>query len=264
MVHEANYPVRLDQRGICIGLPHYLQFLFLAIAANQVFFAHQALMEAFAFFRYKSSVLPVVSNIPVLRAGSAKATRSVDAGTPAKVRAEAGVVNRLVYFGGNHPTIDLPLVFQAFRYIQQRGKTDSCLLLIGLHADEVDDRLYEGLPVEFLGRLSADEVSRELQRATVVLLPFLDGVSTRRGSFMAALAHGCAVVTTSGRNTDPLIPFHDFCLISAAEARPFFQDNALALLDDSWAREQLGNKARQYYDEHFSVAALWRKLQRFI
>jgi glycosyltransferase involved in cell wall biosynthesis len=41
-------------------------------------------------------------------------------------------------------------------------------------------------------------VARELASATIVYLPYPDGVSERRGTLLAALGNGAAVVTTDG------------------------------------------------------------------
>lgn len=102
------------------------------------------------------------------------------------------------------------------------------------------------------GFLPAADVSRWLQCATVALLPFIDGVSERRTSFMAALQHGCPVVTTSGPGTGrSLRAANYFVATPCAEARQFC-DAAQALLAAPDRRAQLARRARAAYAEHYA------------
>ena len=64
----------------------------------------------------------------------------------------------------------------------------------------------------FLG-LDNDAVSKFLNNTKVAILPFPDGISERRGSFMAALINGCLIVSTTGKyTTEPLknVLFEEF------------------------------------------------------
>ena len=47
------------------------------------------------------------------------------------------------------------------------------------------------------GYIAAEQVSASLLATDICVLPYRDGVSFRRGSFMAALAHGLPIITTS-------------------------------------------------------------------
>ena len=51
--------------------------------------------------------------------------------------------------------------------------------------------------VTWTGYQSDTAVSADLAICDVLLMPYLDGASLRRGTLMAGLAHGCAIVTTT-------------------------------------------------------------------
>ncbi len=92
------------------------------------------------------------------------------------------------------------------------------------------------------GFVSAAEVSAWLLACDAIALPFADGVSLRRGSFMAALAHGCAIVTTL-----PAVPIPE--LNDAALYVPIGSVSDLAaalrtLADDPVRRISLGTRAK--------------------
>ena len=67
------------------------------------------------------------------------------------------------------------------------------------YADKVDAMMAElGLAdrVHFTGYVPSEQVSASLYAVDVCVLPYRDGVSFRRGSLMACLAHGRPIVTT--------------------------------------------------------------------
>lgn len=112
----------------------------------------------------------------------------------------------LVYFGMAYPGKGMDLLFEATRILLQKYGVDVRLLVIGGGISdapkyvEEKKRLTAKLSIEgrviWTGRLPAREVSGLLTGSDVAVLPFEAGVSDRRGSLMAALAHHKAVVTT--------------------------------------------------------------------
>jgi glycosyltransferase involved in cell wall biosynthesis len=85
------------------------------------------------------------------------------------------------------------------------------LLLLGGNSIEFRDKLINAHPgfaqrIHATGRLEPRELSSALSACDLMVQPYPDGVSTRRGSMMAALAHGRAIVTNSGMSTEPLWP----------------------------------------------------------
>ena len=103
-------------------------------------------------------------------------------------------------------------LMQALKVLRNRGLPVK-LLLIGGRTGSSDpsnaeyaaqvERLVAslGLQAEVIatGYLTPPEVSRALMLCDVMVLPYVDGASLRRGSLLAAIAHGKAIVTTEPR-----------------------------------------------------------------
>jgi glycosyltransferase involved in cell wall biosynthesis len=152
--------------------------------------------------------IPIGSNIPVV---------PVSPDDLGRLRRDHGVGpdERLVgYFGLLNWSKGVELALGACRQLIDSGLRVR-LVLIGGSAGRTDptnlayagfikrriEELGLGREVLWTGPLPAGEVSRWLQAADVMLLPYLDGASLRRGSLVAALVHGRPVVTT--RPPDP-------------------------------------------------------------
>ena len=54
----------------------------------------------------------------------------------------------------------------------------------------------KGLDIHWTGYLSSEKASRVLQLSDLVILPFDSPISARRSSMIAAISHGCCVITT--------------------------------------------------------------------
>ncbi len=73
--------------------------------------------------------------------------------------------------------------------------------------------------VQWTGHQSAAAVSADLNAVDVLLMPYTDGVSLRRGTLLAGLANGCAIVTTEPQAPLPeLAHERDLLLVPPADA----------------------------------------------
>jgi len=109
------------------------------------------------------------------------------------------------YFGMVYPGKGLSLILDVLKGLKNQGVHFRFKFIgggmpgaEGLEKDLQREILTKGLQdrVEHLGLIAAEEASFWIQASRFVFLPYDSGLSDRRGSFMAAIAHGKAVVTT--------------------------------------------------------------------
>jgi hypothetical protein len=84
--------------------------------------------------------------------------------------------------------------------------------------------------------------------------PYPDGVSSRRGSFMAGLSHGKPIITTYGHLSEPL-----WSHTNAAIAVPVGDTEACIrcvrrLCDDASERQRVASAALDLYRERFDIS----------
>ncbi len=152
--------------------------------------------------RLNPTIVPIGSNIPV--------DPPVDFDRRAW-RAELGVADNellVAYFGLLTENKGVDRLLDALAQYNGNASAPARLLLIGGAATAPQDRAYaveiagqierSGLRDMIIrtGQIDATIASAHLLASDCVALPFRDGASLRRGSLIAALSHGCAVITT--------------------------------------------------------------------
>jgi glycosyltransferase involved in cell wall biosynthesis len=128
------------------------------------------------------------------------------------------------------------------------------LLVIGATAEEaagILPALASDERVRFAGYLEPEGVSQWLQSADILLAPFTDGISARRGSALAAMAHGLPVVTTRGHLFDREI-FEQSPLVITDYDSVEFTRATIELIRDRERRTLLGAATREFFDRNFA------------
>jgi glycosyltransferase involved in cell wall biosynthesis len=116
------------------------------------------------------------------------------------------------------------------------------------YLSEVEARIGQlglGERVKWTGHQPDDEVSVDLNAADVLLMPYTDGVSLRRGTLMAGLVNGCAIVTTMPQSPlTELVDGRDLLLVppedpssAAAAVAKIVTEDGLSLLLRANARQ---------------------------
>jgi glycosyltransferase involved in cell wall biosynthesis len=99
--------------------------------------------------------------------------------------------------------------------------------------------------VQWTGRQDDADVAADLNACDVLLMPYEDGASLRRGTLMAGLVNGCAIVTTT-----PLAPLPELIMERDVMYVAPGNDEAAAravarVLDNPWLARTLRTNARE-------------------
>ncbi|HEV3470238.1 MAG TPA: glycosyltransferase family 4 protein [Pyrinomonadaceae bacterium] len=239
---------------------HRLMIAVLLRAARRVWFsipAWEDYWRPYAFGPPPSfGWLPVPATVPV----------ADDPSLTAEVRARLRVSEGGVIVG--HLGTYAPPVRESLRRVLPALLSEcaaASVLLLGRGGEGLRDELLSARPelegrVHESGYLGARELSAHLSACDLLVQPFPDGVSTRRTSVMAALAHGRAVVTTRGRLTEEL--WGETGAVALGEDAAGLAREAARLLDAGPARARLGEAARALYRERFDLSHTLAALRR--
>lgn len=257
-VHEVAMPVRVGQslkRNVA-GMVHGAMAWLATRGARRLFVtipewtSRLARLGAGAVAgRREVTWVPVPSNVP-------------DAVDPVRVRAirqrllggrGRGIVGHFGTFGRFHvallaPTIERILDDDARRVVLLVGRNGAALRdTIATRRPDLDAR------ITVTGALAPDEVSAHLVACDVLLQPYDDGISARRGSAMAGMALGKAIVANRGVATSEPWTDGSVALLTDTAAPAALASAVTELLDDSERRHSLGRAARRVYQERFEL-----------
>lgn len=237
MVHEAW--VTMNTWRTCVmGSYQRLQLRSLLLLADVLFVSTGYLRAALG---NRAVHLPVGSNISPTTMSRSEARRRLDVGDE--------FVVTLFGTGNPHRVLEHPEAAIA-RLAGVHGPRNVRVLNLGLGAPQ--PRVPPGVHVITPGGLPAQEISRHLLASDVLLLSFSDGISTRRGTLMAGLAHGIPVVGLSGVSTDDVLTAHPDAVVLTPVGDPgAFADAVLELASDPQRLAQTGRAGTALYRAEF-------------
>jgi glycosyltransferase involved in cell wall biosynthesis len=258
MFHEVAYPFGADQ-----GLSHNalaavnrLMASLVAGVAERAFVSIPAWQPQVQRLMGARSVewTPVPSSVPV----------AADSCETARVRGRYAYGAPLVGHFGTYGRAIRALIEPVVRAIGQRTRAQ--MLLLGRRSDELARDLETHYPelkgrIAATGPLTADELSHHIAACDVMIQPYPDGISARRTSAMAALAHGRPIVTTTGWLTESLWEDSGAVSLVPVDAPDAMALATARLLDDPVARDRLSANARTAYAARFDLAHTIRALR---
>jgi glycosyltransferase involved in cell wall biosynthesis len=242
MVHEA-YAHVTSPRSAVISYWQRLQLRSILRNADVAFTATEALAQTVDDLHPDCPVrhLPVGSNLP-----DARDMRNVE-------RRALGLRNGelvVAAFGTGHPSQLSTYLVNAANAIAA-DRPGMVFLNLGAGVSTLEG-LADNIRLVEPGELDEDRLAAMLSSADLFLAPFVDGVSTRRTTLMAALQHALPVVGTEARQTDEVLRTSRNALrLVPARAQRTFITAARQLAREDGERHTLAVNGRALYDEHF-------------
>jgi glycosyltransferase involved in cell wall biosynthesis len=242
VVHESYVPP-LNWRWTVMGAWQRRQLRMLHRAAHVVFTPVEPLAEELRRFDPPRPVvhLPVGSNLPDMR------------DSRASERARLGIAEDelvIAAFGTGHPSRRTGDVAVAANVA---ADLDGNVVVMNLGAGSPPLHVVrKSVRVIEPGFLDAPSVARHLAAADLFVAPFVDGVSTRRTTLMAALQHGLPVIGTDGRLTDDVLhdARHALTLVPVGDRRRM-AEAVRWLVRDPEERRARGAAGRDLYERLF-------------
>ncbi len=194
---------------------------------------------------------PVPSNLPTSAEGSRASALRAALAPPGAT---------LIGHFGTHGDPVASLLEQALLRLL-RGQPERAAWLVGRGGQAFREALVTRHPwveqrVLAFPDLDGPAAAAHLAACDLLVQPYPDGVTTRRGSVMAGLALGVAVVTNSGPLTDPVWREDPGPLL--VPQPEMIADGAERLLGDPRARGEVATRGAQLYAGRFDVRHLVR------
>lgn len=202
---------------------------FFLFFANKIVFTNDFEKEYaktfFPFIHKRFLVIKILSNIKSASILSNWSERSYD----------------LIYFGHIRPNKGLEDVLETTELIQKKRRlkvavVGQVLSDFQLYFDDLQ-RKYSLNKIDYYLNKDSDVVSSLLNNSKLVFLPFPDGISERRGSFLAAIANGALVVTYSGRFTTSSLK--RICYLTSLKSAATDIDQLLCTINNDIYKERL-------------------------
>lgn len=169
------------------------------------------------------------------------------------------------HFGTYREAFSRNVLMRVVPRVLPTGRT---MLFMGRGSDRFAESLIAAHPelrgrVHATGGLEREAMAQHLAACDLIIQPFEDGVSARRGSVTAALPLGVPVATTSGSSTESVWAESGAVGLAPAGSYAEFIELVNRIADDPTARSAMGVRSKRLYAERFAVghtvAALHRR-----
>ncbi len=241
-VHEPFVPLTRPAWWLT-GVPMRWQFRVVVRSADVVFaavphFLHLACRVARAGTRLVA--VPVGATIPVVPAARAEA------------RAALGLTDAEIAVGVFSPRASGLRPDWLAHAAAALGGVRARWVFFGRGSETPPDGFPPDVRSRCLGWLEPERASRVFRALDIAAAPYQDGLTLRRTSAMAALAHGIPLASSRGPLSDPALEAAALCADSAAG----FGAHLARLAADAALRDTQGRRGKEIYDARGSIEVL--------
>jgi glycosyltransferase involved in cell wall biosynthesis len=206
-------------------------------------------------------MIPVGSNIPLAIMSNEERTRL----RQQMLGTSEGLL--VVGFGARHDR-DIPALLSGLRELKKLGRAK----LVWIGGGKPDERHQvnierairmhglDGRDIDWTGVLPHPQVSRLLAASDLMILPFIDGVSTRRTSAVTALQHGLPLLTTRNACLEPEFVHGKNVYLTPIGDTKALENGLVELAQRPEFRAQLAHGARELYHAHFDWGVIARQV----
>jgi glycosyltransferase involved in cell wall biosynthesis len=259
-VHEVGWDIgRETARRALAGIVHRVMTFCAARSSRRVYVTTPAWQDRLSLLgaralpaNEEATWVPVPSNVPD-RVDASRVTelrRALLAGG----RQQRVLVGHFGTFGRFHVAL-MPHVVA--RILDEAG--DSTFVLVGRGGQALRDFVAKERPelaarIVATGGLPPEDVALHLAACDLLVQPYEDGASTRRGSLMAGVALGRPTIANRGRSTEDLWSAERAVQLTDSFAPHAFAGAVTKLLADATLRERLAENARRIHAERFAIS----------
>lgn len=251
--HEVSFPWGWDRpwRHNVLGAAHRVMAALVLARTDRVFVSTPWWSERLHKPPRRAPIewLPVPSNLPTQPSTSAveAARASLRTGPESVLLGHLGTYGE--HIAGTLEEVLPELLRRDARrlaVLAGRGSTHFAEQLTGRYP-ELTGR------VRALGGLPGDALAATLKACDVLLQPYPDGLSTRRGSAMAGLGLGVPLVSNTGPATESVWRDSNALVLASEPTGASVREAAEALLSTPEKWPALGQRAADFYTENFSL-----------
>lgn len=259
MVHESFLRFERSWRQYGAALIHRLMTITLLQAASRVWFSSPECARLWRPYKLGRPVpfewLPVPSNVPRM-----EATAEIQLIRDRYVPQGGILVGHFGTFGEPVRSVLEPILVNMAEAIPEQP-----LLLMGRGSDEflsdfVTKHRLPSTNMHAAGALAAEQLSAHIAACDLLIQPYPDGATTKRGSLMAGISHGKPILTTAGSSSEPIWSESHAVALARCGDTPGFVRALRGLLASPGERARMGAAADKLYQEQFDISRTVRRL----